>query len=608
MNSRLLRPISLLGLLFGLTTTLLARDEGPAVAYYPQTENVEGDQPLYHTYELEITSPSNLPAGSNVVIDPVLFVIRKPDGVSDEQALSHVTIESLVFTGPTQKQYATVVCDFPVGTVAGEYAFGIRTPGWGVTANDTFGFINAKVFPPRPRGLPTVTLNTPLDGSVFTWYAGGAPVAVPVQFSATAPEASPLTSVDADISGTAVTLTDVSGLGTTAAEAGGVFYLAQPGLFTVTARATNDVGTAIDTAEFTVQVVAPPPTVTIEQPAAGSSFTITEGGTLSVPFAFSGASVYGNLSQLTATINDVPVAFTPSGLGTLNASGLANLQINAGGTYVLSVSATNPYGTAAATGSFTVTVVEPTPPPPTVTITSPANGTVINRVAGSPATAVPYTFTAITTAPWTISSVGASLSGSTLSVVTSGLGTATAGGSGTLYVSTPGTYSLVATGTSGGSHAADTVSFTVVETTPPPPTPACGVNWLPSVQLGKVVKGGSTVDIKFELDCNEEWSEDRNCDGDPDFYPGQRTKSKDRIDYSVVIAIYEIFSNGSSSTPQLFPYNPGPNAPGYTIQGNDMYHLNFVTAKGARRYQVEIYHNPTGNAPVLLDSRQIRTK
>ena len=310
MNSRLLRTISLLGLFAGLTTALVARDEGPAVTYMPQTENVEGDQPLYHTYELEITSPSNLPAGSNVVIDPVLFVIRKPDGVSDAQALSHVTIESLVFTGPTQKQYATVVCDFPVGTVAGEYAFGIRTPGWGVTANDTFGFINAKVFPPRPRGLPTVTLNTPLDGSVFTWYAGGATVAVPVQFSATAQEASQLTSVDADISGTAVTLTDVSGLGSTAAEAGGVFYLAQPGLFTVTARATNDVGTAIDTAEFTVRVVAPPPTVTIAQPVAGSSFTLTEGSTLSVPFVFSAASPYGNLSQLTATINDAPVAFT----------------------------------------------------------------------------------------------------------------------------------------------------------------------------------------------------------------------------------------------------------------------------------------------------------
>lgn len=609
MNS-LGRAVSLFVLVLGFATLLHARDEGPAVAYYPQTKNVEGDQPLYYTYELEITSPSNLPAGLPVTITPELFVISKPDGVTDSEALSHVTIETVVFTGPSQKQYATVVCDFQVGTAAGEYAFGIRTPGWGVQTLDTFGFINAKVSPPRSRGLPTVTLNSPLDQAVFTWYAGGPPVAVEVQFSATAPSDSPIASVDASISGTSVALSEVHGLGSSEVEAAGVFYLTEPGIYTVTARATNDEGTSTDSADFTVEVSAPPPTATISSPLAGSSYTVMSGDTLNISFEFSATSIYGGISELSATLNGQPVNATISGLNTLHASGTANLQISSAGTYSLSVTANNGYGVGSASSQFIVTVLEPTPPPPTVTITSPANGTVITREAGSPATAVPYTFSAVTTAPWTISAVSASLNSDILNVAATGLGTANAAGSGTFYVSAPGTYTLTAAATSAGLQDADAVTFTVVETAPPPPPPpACGVNWLPPFQHGKVEKGGSTVAIKFELNCNTgEVGEDRNGDGEPDFFPGQRTKSKDNIDYSVVIAVYEIFANGTTSTPTLYAYSSGSKGPGYTIQGNDMYHLNYATAKGKHTYQVEIYNNPTGNAPVLLATRQFETK
>lgn len=731
MQSALLRTLTaaLLGLVLPLS--LLARDEGPAVAYYPQTENVEGDQPLYYTYELEITSPSNLAPGTEVSITPVLFVIRAPEGVSDAAALSHVSMSpsTLVFTGPSQKVYTTVISDFPVGSVAGEYAFGIRTPGWGVTATDTFGFINAKVFPPRQRDVPSITLNTPADGTIYTWTAGGPPVTVPVQFSATAPVSSPITSVDADISGTAVNLTSVTGLGTGAAEAGGPFYISAPGVYTVTARATNDVGTSTDSAEITVNVVAPPPTVAIAQPANGASFTVTTGETLTVPFVFSGTSVYGGITQLTATLNDQPVSFAPAGLGTLEATGTASLSITTGGVYVLSVSASNDYGTSATIAQFTVTTVDPTPPPPTVTITSPADGTVITRVAGTPATAVPFTFTAEIETGWSISSIGATLNGQTVAVTASGLGTVLANGSGTLFVSAPGTYTLVATGDSAGSSAAASVIFTVTETAP---VSSCCINWLPPICLGKVQQGGSVLPIKFTLQCCKPKDSDHECVKDKDRcgwgsgwgwgwdrdrdehcdrhghrsqcddydrrgkaadhrecskgkyrrddscerhghrsrcdsgYDDRECSSKRSYDYSrytrcdrhgsrshcdehdyghghahgqghsdctecnpdhcgkpghkhnwcdtrdttVVISIYEIFANGTTSEPKLYTYSPcSPNPPTYTINGGNMYHLNFPTARGKHRYHIDVYRQPAGSAtPQLVGTKEFTTK
>lgn len=584
-----------------------ARDEGPSVGYFPQTENIEGDQPLYHTYDLQITSPSNLPSGPEVGITPVLFVIAKPDGVSDEEALSHVHLvpATLTFNAPNQKLSTTVVSDFPVGTVAGEYAFGIRSPGWGVAASDTFGLINATVFPPRTREMPAVTINSPANGMVYYWSAGGPPVEIPVQFTATAPETEPVSGIDADISGTFVNLTEVTGLHTTQVAAGGKFYLAQGGIFTVTARATNDVGTASDSVVFNVVVVGGPPVVAISSPTPGTSYSMNDGGSVNVPFIFCAKSVSGAIHSLTATVNDQPVSFAAAGLNTLTASGSASLSITTAGIHNLVVTAANEFGTHSATTHFTVSVNVPTPPPPAVTINTPANGTVITRVAGTPPTAVPYSFTAVASTGWTVSSIGASFQGHNLSVTPTGLGTGTADGTGTLFVSAPGTYTLTAIGSSNDATASATTSFSVVETAPPA---ACGVNWLLPAELAKAPKGGSTIAIKFELDCDNEWSLDRNQDGDPDFYPGQRTKSKSQIDDTVVIVISEIFASGAISAPQLFTHSDKPNGPGYTIQGNDMYHLNFPSQKGAHLYQIEIFHTPPGQGPVLLATRRVQTK
>lgn len=646
-----------------LVASVFARPGTPTVGYSPSFTKVEGDQPLVRTVVLSITAPANIVPGSPVAITPITTVIDKPADVSDAVARSYVTFDpaTLVFTESEQTLTTTVTMDVPLGSAAGAYSYRIETPGWAGGTIDPWAFLNATVYPAPPGDVPTITLETPLDGTVFTYEPAVGPLTIPFRFVAAAPAVTPITTLDAQVNGTTHTFTpttnaDGSITGT------GSFEVTIPGPYTVRASATNDLGTSTDAAEITVVVSAPPPVVSISQPT-GPSYTLIPGTTLSLPYAFTATSYFGGITALTATLNGAPVTFTATGMNTLNAGGSGNFAITEPGTYTLDVTGTDQNGTAVASTSFSVLAATPAP---TVTINEPANGTIITRLAGSPATTVPFTFTALANSGFTISEVAATLNGSPLAVTPSGLGTANADGFATLSISAPGTYTLVATGTSFGVVASDSTTFTVVETTPPPPS-TCDVLWLPPINLNKVRKGGSVLPIKFKICCeqhprcdddhrdNDHADDDHggDCDdhsdndhaddhsdndhsdndhadndrGDSDHngsydcdegqHYGWGRTSDDEIhgrckgdrDPSVVIALYEVYANGSVSAPTLYPYDSGsPNPPTYTIQGNNMYHLNFPVPRGKHTFRVEVYRTPSSSAPQLLGAKEFTTK
>ena len=58
----------------------------------------------------------------------------------------------------------------------------------------------------------------------------------------------------------------------------------------------------------------------------------------------------------------------------------------------------------------------------------------------------------------------------------------------------------------------------------------------------------------------------------------------------MLIAIYEVYSNGAISHPTVYAYGNGsnPNLPDYAIAGNK-YQLNFDTATGVHDYRIEAY-------------------
>lgn len=620
MNTGLFRGILAMVSFAALGLSAHAREGDATVTYTPSLTVVEGDQPLHRVVTISVTSPSNLTPGVTVPITPVATILSKPSAsVPDAVALSYVTFTpaTLDFNQPNQTINLTVTVDVPSGSVAGGYAWRVETSGWAAGTADPWAFLNATVYPEVAGGPPTITLNSPMDQEVFVYEPAVGPLSIPFNFTANAPASTPITTLDANLEGAAGSSTALGFTRTTNPDGSitgaGSMTITAPGIYTVRVRATNNLGTSTDAAEYTVNVSAPPPVVTIAQPTA-TSYTMVAGTTLSVPYSFTANSIYGGISELTATLNGAPVTFTPTGLGTLAASGTGNFAITTPGTYTLSVTGTNPYGSDTKTTSFTVTSITPAP---TITIAQPVNGTVITRNAGSPATSVPFSFTAKANTGFVISAVTATLNGAPVTFTTSGLNTLTTTGTGTLSITTPGTYTLTATGTSSGVVASASTTFTVKEVTTPPPT--CDVIWLPPINLNKCQQGGSVLPIKFKICCdshgreceNGHWNNcgnrygwGRDCD---DNIHG---KCKGDRDTSVVIAVYEIYSNGSVSAAKLFPYDRcSPNPPTYTIQGGNMYHLNYPTARGAHRYKVEIYRTPTSSTtPQLLCTKEFTTK
>ncbi|MBI2512380.1 MAG: hypothetical protein HYV96_10390 [Opitutae bacterium] len=642
MNTGFSRPLSLLAFAFVLIASAFARPGTPTVGYSPSFTKVEGDQPLVRTVVLSITAPSNVVVGSPVSISPIATILDKPAGVPDAIALSYVTFNpaTLEFTAPDQTLTTTVTMDVPLGASAGAYSYRIETPGWAAGTVDPWAFLNATVYPAPAGDVPTITLATPIDGDVFTYQPAVGPLTIPFQFTAAAPAVTPITTLDAKLGGTSLTFTTVTNTDGSITGSGN-FTVTAPGAYTIRASATNELGTSSDSADFTVVVSAPPPVVSIAQPT-GPSYTMITGTTLSLPYSFSATSYYGGITTLTATLNGSPVTFTATGMNTLNASGSGNFAITAAGNYTLVVTATDQNGSATATRTFNVVAATPVP---TVTISTPANGTTITRAAGSPATSVPFAFTATVNSGFVIDAVSATLNGAPLTIAPSGLGTANAGGTATLAIGAPGTYTLVATGTSSGVVASDTTTFTVTETTPPPPS-TCAVLWLPPINLNKCQQGGSVLPIKFKICCEQhrpchddhsdnDHGDDDHCDDHSDndhsdddhngsydcdngqHYGWGRTDDdeihancKGDRDTSVVIAVYEVYANGSNATPTLYPYDRrSPNPPTYTIQGNNMYHLNFPVPRGKHTFRVEVYRQPSSSTtPQLLGSKTFTTR
>lgn len=580
---------------FAAATSLLARDVDPTVLYTPQLKLIEGDQPLNTSYVLSVLSPANLAAGVNVPVSLVVSANSSPAGVSNAAALSFVSLSttSLVFTGPNQTKTVTVTVSVPEGTAAGDYVWNVATIGWAAGTIDPRAAINAKVTIPQVPVAPAVSISGPLDGTVFNLLNSALPLSLPVSFTATAPAASPILSIDADINGTAIPLT-TTGLGTGNVQATGIIPLSLAGVFTVRARATNNVATSSDTVDITVNIQAPAPTVAIAQPIA-STFVYT-GTTLTVPFAFTATSPFGGVTSLAATLNGTPIPVTAANLSSLVATGTGALAINAAGTYTLAVTGTSAHGTTSVIKTFTVTSAQSIPAP-TVAIAQPLNGAVFIRVAGSAATSIPFAFTA-TSPGSTISSVTGALNGNNVSVATTGLGFTTATGTGVFSISAPGTYTFVAGATSSGLSGSKSVSFTVNET--PAPVADCTIEWLPPISLGKVQKGGSVLPIKFRLDCGC-----RRCSRGKDDCDNER-------DTSVVIFVYEIFANGTDSEPEIFTYSRHGKCSRrdgtYEIDGNH-YHLNYDTERGTHRYHVEVYRTqPNSTTPQLLGTKEFTTR
>ncbi|GAB1488059.1 hypothetical protein MASR2M8_05020 [Opitutaceae bacterium] len=575
--------------------------ENVILLYDGYYRNVEGSAPFPSangTYDIEIKltalSESTYAATTFPLTVPLQVVsLSRPADVSEASALSFITVNPnpvLLPAGNGSWEYNdqftrtfTISIHVPVGFTAGDYGYQIKTLGLalpdGLALVDEGTFINMKVLPPTAGNQPpTVKINTPQDQSHYTYTPANGPLLIPFDFSASANGSSTILTVDADLNNLSIPVTS-TGIGTNSATGSGTLSITSGGLFTLRARASNGTQTSSDSVEFNVTVAALPVTLTALQPLNNAVYDLTLGQSLTVPLDARALSTYGPITSFTATLNGTPVAgLSTTGLNTLQARATGAVGITAPGSYTVVYTASNVSGPVSRTVNFTVNGITP---PPVVTIGQPAVDTVVERYTGDAPSVVPFTFQA--NSPYgPIQSVSVTLDGQPVSATTSGLQTSNATGSGNFNVTTPGTYTMVVTASNGGAVASASRTFTVVETAPPL---NYTLNWLPPISTGVAVEGGTTVPIKFTL---------TNSNG--------ATVS----DQNVIIAIYEVFPNGTSSNPVLFPYGTsGPAAPDYAISGG-VYQLDYATADGAHVYKVEVYSASSSSA-VLLGAKQLTT-
>jgi len=481
----------------------------PVVAYTPDLTQIQGLLPVTRSFTVSVTAPSNLVSGVSLPIGIVATPNGIPVGVPEATALSYLSystvgtgapLTGLTFNAPNQVVSFVVTLAVPANALPGSYGYKITTSGWtvvpGIGLLNVGTFIQASVTAAPAFTPPVVSIVAPVDGSVTQVAATAFPVSLNFSFTSvsTGSESSPISEVTASLGGLQLALSS-SGLNTKSVSSNSTLVVAAPGLYTVTASARNLGGSASDVNSFTVAVTAPPPTVVINSPTPNSVYDYRVGSAATVvPFSFTANSSLGGIRTLTAKVDNATVVFTPTGLGTLQATGRINLPYTTSGTHTVSVTATDDNGTAVANSNFSINVIAPAP---TITISQPTAGAVFNAPAGSTRVNVPYTFTTTSRNGFVVNSVSASLDGNPVVVgSTAGLGTATAVSTGTLTNVSAGSHTLVVTGVSAGVTVSTSTTF-VVKAVQSPPTVV--INTPPVGSTFTRVSGGAALKIPLSF-------------------------------------------------------------------------------------------------------------
>lgn len=588
MKTFLCRIVAMLGAAFVFAGAVQAIPSA-GVQYNPKVKAVQGNQPLNESYPIVITTPNSIAEGSNLTIGFNITILSKPSAVSDATALSFISLNpsTMNVTGPTQSKTVTVTVNVPPGDFAGDYSYLVTTTGWpaGLTVPDAGATVNARVSPTATTDTspPSVTLQDPSQGEALTYYPAVGPLEIPVIFEAVVGDnGAAVDSMQARIGSTPISLT-MTGLNTLDASATGTATVSAPGTYTISVAATNLHGTGYDSADVTVVVSAPPPSISVASPTAGAQFVYPAGSSsATVPVSFTATSVYGNVTHVAATLDGTPITLSSSGPGTAITSS-ATLNLVAGD-YTLVFSAASDYGAATPVAvQIKVRTQAPTPVLPVVSILAPTAGQVFSRTEGDPATVVNYSF-ATTSASGPITAVAVAIDGVTQTPVLTGSGTASVTGTGTISYTAGGSHTLTVTATNADGSASASTTYTIQQA----PASVCrNLIWLPPISLNKTVEGGSEMPIKFTLTC-------RGC-----FVR----------DTAVLIAIYEVYANGTISDPVVYPYGSGgnPNPPDYAINGYH-YQLNFDTAKGVHLYRIEVYRPLADGSFQVLGTKDLLTK
>lgn len=239
-------------------------------------------------------------------------------------------------------------------SAAGAHTLEVTTTDDYGTATATSNFTVVVVSP-----SPAITITAPTDTQIFDIPSGQTTTSVPYRFVTTSNNGFVVDSVSAMLGTTPVSGVTTTGLSTATATSTGTLTGLTAGTYTLSAMGVSAGINVSTSVRFTVRSVAVPPSVVINTPPVGSVYSrLTTGPALSIPLTFTGTSNTpgGVITQLTASLGSTALTVSTTNLNTAVAQGSATLSVTNAGTYTISVTALDAYGTASATRSFTVTV------------------------------------------------------------------------------------------------------------------------------------------------------------------------------------------------------------------------------------------------------------
>ncbi len=251
---------------------------------------------------------------------------------------------------------ATGLINLPY-TTAGTHTVSVTTTDNNGTATALSNFTVNVIAP-----TPVIVINQPMAGATFATPVGSTTINVPYTFTTTSNNGFFVDNVSLSLDGNPVVIGGTSGLGTATATSTGTLAGVTTGTHTLVATGISAGISATTSTSFAVTSVLPPPTVVINTPPAGSTFTRVSGGAaLSIPLTFTGTSTPTNgvITQLKATLNGTVLTVSSTTLGQRVANGSATMSVTSAGTYTMSVTASDANGTASASRTFSVVVVQP---------------------------------------------------------------------------------------------------------------------------------------------------------------------------------------------------------------------------------------------------------
>jgi hypothetical protein len=252
---------------------------------------------------------------------------------------------------------ATGSLDIPMdGNDEGAYTIEVEAVDiWGQVATASTRF-SVDVLEPTP----TIAITTPTNGQVFTLPSGATTMNIDYRFVTNTTSGFTISSVSATLGTTPLSPT-TTGLSTASAISTGTMSNLGVGTYTLNATGIS-AGISVNTnVQFSVRASSlVPPSVVINTPPAGSTYTLASGGSLTIPLTFTGTS-----NNDTTVINAVTAKLGTTTLpvsATLNqkvVNATSSMTVCAAGTYTITVTATDAVGTATASRTFSVTVVVP---------------------------------------------------------------------------------------------------------------------------------------------------------------------------------------------------------------------------------------------------------